>query len=153
MNVLTIDPGSEKSAYLVWNGEKILERGILFNQQILALHFDFDINIIAIEFVASYGMAVGKEVFETVWWIGRFWQNFLLTGVELQRIYRREIKIYLCNSMKAKDSNIRQALIDRFEPNLQGKERPKGILKGVSKDEWSALALATYCFDKNHQKT
>ena len=115
MNILSIDPGPEQSAYVVWDGEKILDKGILSNQEILGLRFgNFDIDLIGIEFVASYGMAVGKDVFETVWWTGRFWQSFLLTGISLERVYRKDIKMHFCQSMRAKDSNIRQFLIDKF---------------------------------------
>ena len=66
---------------------------------------------IVIEMIASYGMPVGKEVFETCVWIGKFAEA---SGMKENYIYRKEEKINLCQSMKAKDSNIRQALIDRF---------------------------------------
>ena len=68
---------------------------------------------IVIEMIASYGMPVGKEVFETCVWIGKFAQA---SGIKEEYIYRKEEKMNLCHSMKAKDSNIRQALIDRFGP-------------------------------------
>lgn len=64
--------------------------------------------------IASYGMPVGKEVFETCLWIGRFTELAILQGIDVEYIYRKEEKMNLCQSMKAKDSNIRQALIDRF---------------------------------------
>ena len=87
--------------------------------------------------VASYGMPVGKDIFETVKWIGRFEEAAAtIWEVKTILIYRKDVKSYLCGSMKAKDSNIRQALID-----LLGKEKTKG----VSKDIWSALAVALTC--------
>lgn len=63
--------------------------------------------------IASYGMPVGKEVFDTCVWIGRFIEAF---DLEYEYVYRKDEKMNLCHSMKAKDSNIRQALIDRFGP-------------------------------------
>ena len=66
-----------------------------------------------IEMIASYGMPVGKEVFETCVWIGKFIEA---SGMKEHYIYRKDEKMNLCHSMKAKDSNIRQALIDRFGP-------------------------------------
>lgn len=59
-------------------------------------------------------MAVGKEVFDTCLWIGRFTELAILQGIGVEYIYRKEEKMNICQSMKAKDSNIRQALIDRF---------------------------------------
>jgi hypothetical protein len=42
--------------------------------------------------------------------------------------------------MKAKDANIRQALIDKIGP--QGTKKDPGPTYGISKDVWSALAIA-----------
>ena len=105
--------------------------------------------VMAIEMVASYGMAVGKTVFETCMWIGRFmeaWES--ATGTKPQQVYRKDVKMHLCGSMRAKDTNIRQAIIDRYPASGGGKcpqigtKKEPGPLYGVSKDIWSALAVA-----------
>lgn len=77
--------------------------------------------------IASYGMAVGKEVFDTCIWIGRFIELAKLQNIDAEYIYRKDEKINLCNSMKAKDSNIRQALIDRFG-EVGTKKNPRLVL-------------------------
>jgi hypothetical protein len=82
---------------------------------------------VIIEMVASYGMAVGKEVFDTCVWIGRFKQKAIENDIDVEYIYRKEEKINLCQSMKAKDSNIRQALIDRFGV-VGTKKNPRMVL-------------------------
>ncbi len=69
---------------------------------------------VVIEMVASYGMPVGKEVFETCVAIGQFKQKAIEYDIPVEFIYRKDEKMNICHSMKAKDSNIRQALIDRF---------------------------------------
>jgi hypothetical protein len=57
-------------------------------------------------------MPVGAEVFETIYWSGRFAEAY---GVEHDaRITRIDVKMHLCHSPRAKDGNVRQALIDRF---------------------------------------
>ena len=71
-------------------------------------------NLLVIEMVASYGMAVGETVFETCVWIGKFMQIAENSKMPVKKIYRKDEKMNICYSMKAKDSNIRQALIDRF---------------------------------------
>ena len=132
-NIIAIDPGTIQSAYVFWLSERkeILDRGILPNEEMLSyLKNTPGYDGLVIEMVASYGMPVGKEVFETCVWIGRFYQA---SQTPVHLLYRREVKIFLCGSMKAKDGNIRQALLD-----MLGKD----ACKGVSKDVWSALAVA-----------
>ena len=86
-----------------------------------------EIDELVIEMIASYGMPVGKEVFETCVWIGRFIQVGNIYQKSNSYIYRKEEKMNLCHSMKAKDSNIRQALIDRFGP-VGTKKNPRMVL-------------------------
>ena len=58
-------------------------------------------------------------------------------------IYRKDEKMNLCGSMKAKDSNIIQALIDRFAPNTpnkgKGTKKEPGWFYGFKKDIWLSL--------------
>lgn len=149
MKILAIDPGNERSAWLVLENGKITEFGIDENADLLAklpTLDTLDVDHLAIEMVASYGMAVGKTIFDTVFWIGRFAQAWDARFKWFTLVYRKDVKIHLCNSMKAKDANIRQALIDRYgEPGT--KKNPGGTY-GISKDVWSALAIATTFADK-----
>jgi hypothetical protein len=100
----------------------------------------------AIEMIASYGMPVGASTFETCVWIGRFMQQF--GAVEVDRIFRKDVKMYLCHSMRAKDANIAWAIRDRFEPTGGGKnpvvgtKAHPGPLYGVAKHAWAALGVA-----------
>ena len=149
MKILAIDPGNIESGYVIWDGEKILKMGKENNELIINDVYNTEADYMAIEMVASYGMPVGKSVFDTCVWIGRFieaWKSKLNIFWEL--IYRKDVKMHLCHTMRAKDSNIRQALIDRFEPGLQARKRPADVLKGLSKDMWSAMAIAVYSYDK-----
>lgn len=156
MKVLAIDPGTSKSAWLLFNSENDapLAFGLEENHQLLnrLLAFDFyRVEHVAVEMVASYGMAVGKEVFETCVWIGRFIQaarSNMLSQVDL--VYRKDVKLHLCGSMRAKDGNIRRALIDRF--GAPGSKKQPGKTYGISKDIWSALAIAATYSDK-HKET
>ena len=77
--------------------------------------------------VASYGMPVGKEVFDTCVWIGIYVQQAHELGKSTEFIYRKDEKMNICHSMKAKDSNIRQALIDRFG-QVGTKKNPRLVL-------------------------
>lgn len=141
--ILAIDPGNEMSAYVLLDDNLMpIEFGKEHNEQVLSyistkMHQE-QAEYFVIEMIASYGMAVGKEVFETVFWIGRFWENVGLS-MQRRRVFRKDVKMNLCHSMKAKDGNVRQALIDRFGP--VGTKKNPGWFYGVSKDVWSAIAV------------
>ncbi len=149
--VLGLDPGPEQSALVLWDGVKIANAWYALNDEIAqriqwSPYSDFDgRSPLVIEKVASFGMPVGAEVFETVFWSGRFAERY---GIEhVHRITRGEVKMHLCHSMRAKDSNIRTALIDRF--GKPGTKKNPGLLYGISGDLWSALAVAVTWFDQN----
>lgn len=133
--MIAIDPGPTESAICQIHDDMVFASKVP-NERLLDILSIFTNEEMAIEMIASYGMPVGMEVFETCVWIGRFIQCH---GGLHRLIYRKDVKIHLCGSMKANDSNIRKALIDRFgEP---GTKKNKGKLYGVKKDMWSALAV------------
>lgn len=147
-----IDPGTTRSAFAVLVAEsRLIEFGILPNEELLKRFRDgdFSSHVATFEEVRSYGMAVGKSVFETVLWCGRFMEAYENQSQRLAyRLGRLDVKLHLCKSPKAKDANVRQAIIDRYEPTGGGKEPAigiksnKGPLFGVSKDVWAALGVA-----------
>jgi len=143
--ILAIDPGPEFSAYVLFDGSPS-QFGKVANQVLLddVLLVQSLGDILVIEQIAAMGMAVGAEVFETVFWSGRFAECWDSTGKVWVRVKRHEVKIHLCNSMKAKDANIRAALIDKFggKDRAIGKKKTPGPLFGISGDCWSALAIA-----------
>ena len=145
MRVLAVDPGPVQSGYVIWDGREILDMGISDNYELLAMvGGDNAADELVIEQVCSYGMAVGASVFETVFWSGRFAQAW---AGNFHRLPRMDVKMHLCHNSRAKDTNIRQSLIDRFgEP---GKKAQKGLLFGVKKDIWAAMGLAVTWFDLN----
>ena len=67
-------------------------------------------------------------------------------------IYRNEEKLCLCRSLKATDSNIAQALADRYAPGQpnrgKGTVKNPGFFHGFGKDIWAAMAVAVTYFDK-----
>lgn len=97
------------------------------------------------EMIACYGMPVGASTFGTCVWIGRFIQTF---GADrCISVFRKEVKSVICGSMKAKDSNVMQALKDRYMPTGGGKnpavgtKKQPGPLFGMASHAWSALAV------------
>ena len=141
-SVLAIDPGSTQSAWLHFDGAMPGAFGITANDVLVrALRSGGLPDVVVIEKVESYGMAVGAEVFDTVFWAGRFAEA--AERVQVVMLPRRAVKLALCGDSRAKDANIRQALIDRFGgPAAVGRKAAPGPLYGISRDVWSALAIA-----------
>ncbi len=192
---LAIDPGTTKSAWVViddackpvaWAWEEndaVLQRHrvndggfpefevvIDHGYQYLQLGAGGDTDLV-IEDVTNMGMAVGKDVFETVRWSGRF--DYRQTA---RFISRPEVKLHICGSPRAKDPNVKQAIIDNYGgqevaiggvkcPKCKGRawygrgrmpceacdatgfETPKGILydfskSGMGSHGWSSLGVA-----------
>lgn len=154
MTILALDPGNTQTGYAVIEMPefRLVEFGKIDNDVMLdrivgsALP---PVDAVAIEMVASYGMAVGREVFETCVWIGRFHQA--AGHPNTHYVYRKEEKEVLCGSLRAKDANIRQALIDRYAKhdlkNGKGTKANPDIFYGVSKDVWAAIAVGVTYYE------
>lgn len=152
--LLAIDPGNEKSGWCLIDVETLrpYRHGKDKNEDLKEMFSQFPVKRAVVERVASYGMAVGKDVFETCEWTGRFIEALERMGVETNFIYRKEEKLNLCGDLRAKDANIRRALIDRFA--MHDKKTGKGTKKnpdwfyGFAADEWTAYAIGITFLDK-----
>lgn len=158
IRILAIDPGNIESgvATIEMPDFQLLSFGKIKNEELLQAFeewfaVDSNIDAVAVEMVASYGMAVGKTVFDTCVWIGRFSQALEMHGLTVNYVYRKDEKMCLCGSMKAKDSNIRQALIDRYAKhdfkNGKGIKKNPDTFYGVSKDVWQAIAVGVTYYE------
>ncbi len=150
MVALAIDPGAEESAYVVWDGHNVSEFRKEENSVILGrlkhMHPNDHPQII-IEQVRSYGMPVGANVFDTVHWSGRFHE----AAGKAVLIPRKDVKMHMCGKANARDSNIIQALVDRFAYNKKnhgkGTKKDPGFFYGFHADIWQAFALAVTYHD------
>lgn len=151
--LLAVDPGPVESAWVELCDGRPEAFAKEPNDDVLARVRSASAPCLAIEMVAGYGMPVGAEVFETCVWSGRFLQGWCehLPEDTIIRIYRKAVKMHLCGSTRAKDANIRQALIDRFGPGKPaaiGLKASPGPLYGVKADVWAALAVAVTAADE-----
>ena len=158
--LLAIDPGTTESAYCFI--DMLTYEPIKFdkvsNDILIQKLKDYILECpahMAIEMVASYGMPVGREVFETCVWIGRFIQAMNDVPTNIEYIYRQEEKLTICHSNKAGDANIRQALVDRFAPGVpnygKGTKKEPGWFYGFSKDVWQSYAVGVTYIDKHKE--
>ena len=160
MRVLAIDPGSTKSGICMINSTTYnpIHAEKINNEEVLDLLPSPD-TLVVIEMVGHYGtgMPAGKDVFDTCVWIGRFFQHFTNCKLHVRQMMRMEVKMNLCRHPRANDSNIRQALIDRFasgEKNYgKGTKAQPGWFYGFSADVWQAYALGVTYIDRMRKET
>lgn len=163
--IFAIDPGNEQSAWCVMTGDyKLLDFGKAPNKEVMAHMLDVlkdtatSISLIdgvIIERMMNYSNNVGQSVFLTCEWIGRFSQE-AEKYVPVNYLFRKDEKMYLCQTMKANDSAIRHALIDRFavfdKINGKGTKKNPDVFYGVRADCWSAIAIAVTYLDMQKEK-
>lgn len=161
MRILGIDPGTEKSGVVEWitagntsfmstpaEKEEIRGAEVMGNDDIIDrikaryTHGHEQYDVIAIEWIQSYGMAVGKSTFETCMWAGRFVELAQSLQTPVRLIPRGVIKMHHCNSMRAKDGNITQSLRDKY--GEKGTKKEPGFFFGVASHSWQACAVAAY---------
>ena len=156
--VLALDPGTKESGWVIVDQKtkELLKSGISLNSDVVKMIDQTCCKHIAIEMIASYGMPVGREVFETCVWIGRFIQAANITP---DIVYRKDVKIHLCQTQRAKDKNITQAIKDLYPATGGGKNPVVGTMKqpgplyGVKSHIWAALGVAITYIDNIHQFT
>jgi len=139
--ILGIDPGTTESAYVLLHKHTIVSSAKLPNFELRALlPLLQGYRILAIEGMQSYGLPVGREVLDTVCWIGRFIEAS--TAAIVWPVFRPAVRAHHLGVVKGKsgDAAIRRAMLARY-----GAEHTRGI----TKDQWSALAVATYVADKD----
>ena len=143
--LLAIDPGTRESAWVLMDDElRPVEYAIEDNERVLNLVGTMQYKSLAVEWVTNYGANVGADVFQTVYWIGRFCERAMERGIIPLRIARRDVKKNLKLPMKAKDGDVMRALIKRFG-GRKSKDNPNGFFppdkSGWGTHLWQAYAV------------
>lgn len=140
MRILAIDPGDKRSGWILLDGETPLDFGKATNEEMRSIVRVTDAELLVVEYMAAMGMPTAQEVLDAQFWLGRFveaWRG------KWKAIKRRDVKLAICGQSRAKDANIRQALIDRYggKEVAIGRKASPGPLYGISADVWAALAV------------
>lgn len=142
--IIGIDPGTDVSGVVLWDDvarKVVLAHPDLANAEVRAFLVEkWAGHRIAVEWIQAMGMPVGQEVFLTCRAVGRLEEIAAQRGQAIEYITRPTVKTRLCGHPRAKDPNVRAALIDRLGP--VGTKKQPGPLYGVSSHAWSALAVA-----------
>lgn len=158
-NILAIDPGSEESAYVLYDG-KLIVHGKPDNETMLDfISLTADLMTpgrgrLVIESTKPFAiqMASGRsmfpsQVYDTAIWIGRFIERWRANADHpYSLIDRREIKLALLGSANGTDARVRAAVVDHYGFNelnkAKGTKQCPGPLFGVTADRMQALAVA-----------
>lgn len=159
MTVVALDPGYRQTAFVVWDGTTIHAHGREPNDVVLArlgttaaapatdpLRAADILVFEQMQFFRSF--SAGREVFESIFWTGRFAQAWAPRPFE--GLLRSQVRAHL-GAAKGGDAVVRAALIERFGPFREqaiGTKAAPGPLYGVKADAWSALALAVTWTDQ-----
>lgn len=143
--LVAIDPGTTQSGWVMMHGCTVLYAAVLDNESCrkwIRYELDRDCAVV-VEVMSSYGMPIGEETIETIKWSGRFIEAATGKPRVVGELRRKEIKLHLCGSLRAKDSNIWQAILDRYGgSNAVGTKKKPGPLYGVKSHARQALAVA-----------
>ena len=143
MTIIGIDPGAKQSGFVVWNptSKTITYSYIGENDFLLGCIREAPPkSIVAIEQLRGYGLRVGNDTFDSIWWSGRFAQAAKSSGMPFVILPRADICNHLTDNPKCGDKGIRDALIDRY--GQPGSKKEPGRLYGIKSHLWAALAAA-----------
>lgn len=150
--ILAIDVGTTETGYCLMDKDtyKPIKFGKINNEELLKIVKEEKYDELVYEEFQSYGMPIGVSTITSITWNGRYIQSALDREKKVNFVYRKDEKINLCGSIKAKDSNIRQALIDRF--GEVGVKKTPGFFYGFKKDIWAAFAVGCTYLDKQKEE-
>jgi len=150
MAALVLDPGPIETGWLLYDYTKPKAqridpdmRGIYPNPELRAWMMAnrelFD--EVITEMVGSY--QAGKDITETAVQIGMYQHLCLMMSKEFHRVYRDEVKLFLCGRTAGiKDKEVNECLRGYFNaPTLPG-NKAGGVLKGFTSHILAALGVA-----------
>jgi hypothetical protein len=145
MKILAIDPGNVQSAFVRWDTDKDEfakfctqpHLGLEDNKSLYEIFpmLSIEIEQVCCEMVQSYGLGVGRTIFETCVFVGEIKSISRMCGIPFKMYGRPTIKGQVGGK---NDAEIRASLRLRHGEAKKGEK-----LEGVKKDIWAALALAT----------
>lgn len=108
--------------------------------------------VVVVEWLTSYGAAIGAEVLDTARAVGRLEERARRYGVATHLVTRTDVKLELTQSRRSKEAQvceaIRQIYRDAGKANgggadpCRGTKAQPGPLFGVAGHAWDALAVA-----------
>lgn len=162
MTVIGIDPGPKASGFVIFDGTNVIETSEAYENEALIGYLEQvpKEQPVVIERVQFYGKLMGADVFDTLWFGGRFYQAVKTAGGVPHRVYWAEVKRQFVEGArwdekkgkkrKITEADVRLGVLKRFggEKLAKGTKAAPGPCRGVTSHAWSALALALYWWDR-----
>ena len=142
--LVCVDPGSTASGVVVLDLD-IPSGPVVWAAKVENVHLVRDLrngelspelplngHLLVVEMMQARGMPFSNDEMRTLVWLGRFIEAW---GGEWREVFRKDVKMHLCGQVKANDSNIRAALIDRFggEPVALARQTKCPTCKGAGR--------------------
>lgn len=151
MDIIAIDPGSEKSGFVEYRknifGRHIGDFGKISNKDLLCHVRSLPVlDVLVLESINPYSM--GKTIRDTILWSGRLQEAHEKKGGKVVYLSRDDVRGNMCGmrGSRINDKAVKQALIDRFacgqRNHGKGTKKDPGFFYGFKSDVWQAFALA-----------
>jgi len=148
-SVIGIDPGAKQSGFVLWNptSKTIDFKMVILNELLIAYIREAPPTcIVGIEHLRGYGLRVGNDTFDSIWWSGRFAEAAKSSSHPFYMLPRADICNHLTDNPKCGDKGIRDALVDRY--GQPGTKKEPGRLYGIKSHMWAALAVAITAWEE-----
>lgn len=153
--ILAIDAGTTQSGWVIFGDDaKPVHMGVTDNKELFSMMQGWMgdwVDEVVLERLDPRGMPIGESTLTTILWAGRFEGLALTTGCRSHQVRRRHVKTHLCGTQRAKDSNISQALWDKYAPATgnrgKGTKDNPGWFFGFKSHIWQAYAAGITYLD------
>lgn len=152
--ILAIDPSYKGSTYILTEGIKPVEFEIVADNNHLLAYLDENqtrFDKVLIESMSSYGQIVGRDVFDTLVWIGRIQQKAIDLRYDTIIYYRKAIVTWHCGIARGGDTGVRKSLIGKYATHDfksgKGTKNNRDFFYGFHADIWQAFAITAYYYE------
>lgn len=139
MKILAIDPGTHESGYVRMADGRVVESGVLPNEELLPIIAADESDILALEGFKARGNVIDNNCVQTIRWEGRFQQAWGSPD-DVVLIPRMIVKRALGLPGSADDAAVNAKLREVF--GEKGTKANPGPTYGVSSHAWAALGVA-----------
>ena len=154
MRIIGVDPGPQTSGVVLVSESSEgrpprlrMSDPSLSPDAVISAIRSYDVGLVVCEWLTTYGATVGASVLDTARFVGRCEQAARDCGADVALMLRPDVCLELCQSRRAKKSEVRAALLEIYPATGGGKTpqigtvRARGPLYGMRSHAWDALAV------------